>query len=527
MSNTLSPLLSINRQICLKLLRLKRIIKFKHLKSESNCKMTKKAFSKNSGFTLVEIIVMVAITGIISAGVLTAVNSMRESASYSKDQKLMEEIKLSLLRFAGVNGYLPCPDTDGSGRENRDMDQSCVSASGQLPYIDLGTHAANAFKHPFSYHINTFSTDENQLIDSSTSASYFSNGNCSDTTTRNEQNAPCFKMSTPPAINNPGSGNYLILDGVSTTPIASNLPVVVISHGKNGCNGTSSFENQNCEPSLIQGFSSTAIYQSQHNKSGPNKFDDQVIWLSALEIKMADRMLVEDGSNGNGTNNEEDEPPLTIEEEYEPVVNPTAVDVIFRLWGALGDFGFGVGLGSQVFTEAGIRVPLIHSMDLNVIGTSNLVIQATETSGGTYLFNLGDQYRLSWIQAGSSREMVGTVSRSDRLAIDSREERNIVAFRGFSSGIDTVLLIDHRGVQQISNMRYGVGDFDPDQTVGFEAAEIRGTGPAGCTIIIRDRNENIIDRVIADDSGHWSAIIPNPDDAQPITAEVDDSIPCP
>ncbi|WFE68955.1 Ig-like domain-containing protein [Thiomicrospira sp. R3] len=473
-----------------------------------------------NGFTLIEIALIIAVLGIITAGVISGIGAMRESAKFKEDQVKLQDIKKSLINFVAINGYLPCPDTDNTGTENRNA-QTCSSFSGTLPYIDLGTHPLNAWGLPFSYIVNTNVENLSDITDSQSSASYFGNGACADLDTRNNADAPCFRMNTPPILGQTTEnlGNYQVSDGANV--IANQIPLLVISHGQNGCPGASNFESWNCDLSQFSD-NQTQVFQAAQNRHGVNQFDDLLIWISSFDIKISDNhQSVSNNTNLPPEENHTPPPPpeetITVNEESEEIVGGNTVDIIDRLWGGLGDNGFAVGLESNVFTQNNRQV--IHTNDLNIENTTNLIIQATEASGSTYFFEVGSVYFLSWSQEGSTRTMLGTISRSDDVSLQD-DLRNIVVFRGAVGNIETVLVIDHTGVQRANNLSYAVNDQNANETVGFKAERITGTAPAGSQINIYDKDNNLIDTVTADADGNWTAIIFDPGKVTPITIEL-------
>lgn len=243
--------------------------------------------NKKHGFTLVEIAIVIAILGIIIAGLFAGMGSIRESAKFKQDQRMLNDIKKAIITYTSVNGYLPCPDVDipKNGRENRDSTTLlCVNTSGELPYLDLETHRLNAYNLPFTYIINQIAIDSDEAYSSTSSGSYFAAGNCIDVFTVNNIDAPCFHFNTPPMPNHNATdnlGNYRIVNDITESRIfAAQVPAVVISHGQNGCPGESIFEQHNCLPNG----NDSVFYQAQQNR---DNFDDVLIWVSAQEIKGA------------------------------------------------------------------------------------------------------------------------------------------------------------------------------------------------------------------------------------------------
>lgn len=228
------------------------------------------------GFTLIEIAMVVFIIGLITSGLLLGMGGIIDSAKYKDDQQRLKDIKTALLTYAAKEKHLPCPDTDNTGEQNRNGN-NCLSAQGFLPYLDLGTHAYNAYNQRFYYQI----TDIN--------SPYFN-----DTTP-----TPNFDDAT-------NSGNLEVCENwngsACTARLAKELPLVVVSFGKNsaeawggstngtpnGCSAPLSAEEQlNCDLD-------TMFYQA-------HLVDDTLIWLSQFDIKIASGVIQLSGdSNGGG-----------------------------------------------------------------------------------------------------------------------------------------------------------------------------------------------------------------------------------
>jgi len=73
------------------------------------------------GFSIIELGVVLAILGIVFGGVFSGFGEIRSVAKQLESESTQKEIKKQLMKFAMVNKYLPCPDTDATidGMENR------------------------------------------------------------------------------------------------------------------------------------------------------------------------------------------------------------------------------------------------------------------------------------------------------------------------------------------------------------------------------------------------------------------------
>ncbi len=63
--------------------------------------------SKNSGFTIIEIIIVIAIIGILLGSVLTGYNTVRESAQISKVIYFKEDLRKALVAYKEDMGFYP------------------------------------------------------------------------------------------------------------------------------------------------------------------------------------------------------------------------------------------------------------------------------------------------------------------------------------------------------------------------------------------------------------------------------------
>ena len=183
-----------------------------------------------SGFTLVELAVVLVIIGTMLTLGLAAFNAQMTTGGYAKTRAKIETIKNALIDHLGRHMYLPCPDRDfgppfdeshlpdGSGEDTRttanDPTTHCTAYVGILPYRDLGLSrddALDGWGNYFTYHVS-----DNSGTDPLNSW-----------TTRGTPSSPAVR---------PASTGSLVLQDAATggTVIANQLVVVVVSHGKNG-----------------------------------------------------------------------------------------------------------------------------------------------------------------------------------------------------------------------------------------------------------------------------------------------------
>jgi len=206
------------------------------------------------GFTLVELAIVLIIVSLLTGGLMVSLSAQIQQRQRSETQQQLVDIRDALLGYAASHSaldgkpYFPCPDTNGDGQEDRNGN-SCINASGQLPWGDLGLGNQDAWGNRFDYRVHAI----------------FSN------------NANGFTLGS--------IANLKVCEQAAcTTTLASSLPLVVFSHGPNGlgavtsqnanlpaATGADEVENNNADPTFVF---------HPPTPPGANEFDDLVIWLS-------------------------------------------------------------------------------------------------------------------------------------------------------------------------------------------------------------------------------------------------------
>jgi prepilin-type N-terminal cleavage/methylation domain-containing protein len=192
------------------------------------------------GFTLIEVAVVLIIVGFLLGGLITPLSAQLDSRHFHETQNDLAEIKEALIGYAlshtATDGhpYLPCPDTDGDGLENR-VGSACQSQAGTIPSQNLGIAGMDSWNNLYIYSVTP----------------QFAN------------NAIGFTLSS--------TGNITVLNSSGGSNLVTAIPVLVLSKGKNGAVATTSadeLENTNLD----------AIFVS-HDFSPT--FDDLVMWISS------------------------------------------------------------------------------------------------------------------------------------------------------------------------------------------------------------------------------------------------------
>jgi len=191
------------------------------------------------GFTLTEMAVVLVIVALLIGGMILPLSAQQDLRYVAETQKQLADISEALYGYAASHAasdgrpYLPCPDTDGNGTENR-TGTACTNQEGTLPWADLGMARQDAWGNVFRYRV----------------AAVFSNS----TTGFALMSAGDLRVCTTAAC---------------TMTLGANLPAVIFSTGKNGAATTTDAD----ELANLDG--NTDFVQRDGNTGG---FDDIVTW---------------------------------------------------------------------------------------------------------------------------------------------------------------------------------------------------------------------------------------------------------
>jgi prepilin-type N-terminal cleavage/methylation domain-containing protein len=229
------------------------------------------------GFTLIELTIVLFIVSLLLGGILGPLSTRMEVEERNKTELQLEEIKDSLVGFALVNGYLPCPDCDstsgncgsagltaddgvedgvggGAGVSPRTGNtfESCAIAEGNLPWVTLGLAETDAWGNRFKYRVDETYADD---VDGT--------------------NETDCELTAGMSFQICSSGNITV-NNASGTLVADELPFTVISFGANtndegNPSSTAETENQDSSNSLF--------IDTNYSKVAANQFDDLLIWI--------------------------------------------------------------------------------------------------------------------------------------------------------------------------------------------------------------------------------------------------------
>lgn len=234
------------------------------------------ARSVASGFTLVEMAVVVTLMAIAMTMGLRLLSATRESAAWSETKVRQERIKLALIAYLRTNGRLPCPNSvapwDGA------EDSPCLVNAGRgiVPWQALGLSIGDVqdgWQNFFTYRVanRTPATSSNWTLTAGATAF-----------TLGELTAPLttFTLQERDAA------------GVLAAAVAPNPVVMIVSHGKNGAGARTVRGTVLPAPTGVDELANAAIASTSFVSRAPNEvaastgglFDDVVAYLTPRDL---------------------------------------------------------------------------------------------------------------------------------------------------------------------------------------------------------------------------------------------------
>ena len=227
--------------------------------------------TKQFGFSLVEMAVVLMILGILLSGVLVAVGDSTDSIRISNARTQLESIEEALYGFAQANGRLPCPATNTSDGEEAPVGGgACTNNFGLLPNVTLGLFGAinedglllDPWQNPYRYAVSPYTTIGGGLRAFTTSAG----------------------MQELFDDNELAAGANMIrvcnINDCSDITLSDTVPAIVVSMGDNWAISTSVNETENSIEATMGAYNVPNDITFGDTEYNETTCDDELRWLS-------------------------------------------------------------------------------------------------------------------------------------------------------------------------------------------------------------------------------------------------------
>ena len=201
------------------------------------------------GFSLTEMAVVLVIVAILIAGLVIPLATQQDIRARQDTENMLTNLREALLGYAASHAagdgrpYLPCPDTDDDGRENR-AGGVCSGQEGRIPWADLGLGRNDAWNNRYRYRVT---------------AAFSSSANG-------------FTLASAGDLN-------VCADAACAASVAASVPVVVLSHGANGAGAFNMSGGINPAPAGADELENTDGDATFVGKTPDTAFDDIVTWI--------------------------------------------------------------------------------------------------------------------------------------------------------------------------------------------------------------------------------------------------------
>ena len=181
---------------------------------------------RQSGFSLVELSIVLLVMGLLLGGLVVPLAAQRDNARLKDGQELLESVQASIEGFALVNGFLPCPATPSSAGYSATSGGACTLQHGFVPATTLNLVGArnednlllDPWGSPIRYSVSASDVD--------------GNGNW-DFTFPGEMQAITMQTLMPDlVVCATSSGSSATACGSASVTLADQSPAVIYSLGK-------------------------------------------------------------------------------------------------------------------------------------------------------------------------------------------------------------------------------------------------------------------------------------------------------
>lgn len=235
---------------------------------------------KHTGFTLVEMAIVLVILGFVLGALLLPLQAQRQQLAQSQTENTLENAKQALLGFAQSKGRLPCPATAASnGLEAPLGGTNCTSQLGYLPAVTLGIQPTDA---------NGFVIDAwNNRIMYAVAQNNIGGAGTADYTTSNDMNTVGLTVLTPELrVCNSSTGvtASACSGGTESNYLINNAVAVIYSIGPTGAQ-VSGGADENLNPGVPTTPKSVFVNHDITTSGVANgEFDHMVTWISPFML---------------------------------------------------------------------------------------------------------------------------------------------------------------------------------------------------------------------------------------------------
>lgn len=216
------------------------------------------------GFSLIELAIVLVIVTLLVGGLVGPLAAQVQARRAAETERTLAEARDAVTGYAMTHRsatgrpYLPCPDVDGDGREDR-VGKKCRATAGYFPWVDLASAAQDAWGNRLRYAVEP---------DLANAASGFS---------------AATALPNPPES---GWKQVASTSGCAIVDVAAGVPFVLISHGPNGWGARSVSGSTLAAPGSAdeqENLGTDACHVARvPGRAGDaaGEFDDLVTWLS-------------------------------------------------------------------------------------------------------------------------------------------------------------------------------------------------------------------------------------------------------
>lgn len=221
--------------------------------------------SRQIGFSLVEMAIVLLIVAVLLGGLLPTLSGQVEQQRRSDTRKYMNEVQDALLGYAVANGRLPCPDTTNDGVEDvaaaaitnnvpltgqSTKIYPCGASVGSIPYNTIGISSKDSYNGTLIYAVTPAFGERDEIYSALNGSGALLYNNY-------------FNLGST------GTMRVCATSSCTAPYLTSNAPAVIVSRGANGANTTPGDEAENND-------NDTDFVSHDATPA----FDDLVVWLS-------------------------------------------------------------------------------------------------------------------------------------------------------------------------------------------------------------------------------------------------------